>query len=334
MSTSAPNSSAASSSSAVPNSSAAASTAASASEAATNTAATSTAAAAALNSQFAALDGCLSGVRVLNFAVNVPGPIAAQRLGLLGAEVTKVEPPVGDPLAQYARPWYDSLAAGQKVIQLDLKAADAAEQLDALLRETDIVITSFRPAALERMGLANLPERYPHLIQVDIVGDLEAPEVPGHDLTYQAGAGTLTPPQMPTVLLGDFLGAEHATTAALAMLVGRGTAGKTESANAAAAQRHCQIGLKQAGLTAAAALQVGITAPTGLLGGALWTYGIYESSDGHVAVAALEPHFAKQLVQATGASDGASLSEFLQTRSTADIVQWAEANALPIAAVS
>lgn len=292
----------------------------------------------ALSAQFSGLNTCLRGVRVLNFAVNVPGPIAAQRLGLLGAEVTKVEPPIGDPLAQYAKPWYDSLTAGQEIIQLDLKAADAAERVDALLREADVVFTSFRPSALERMGLANLPERYPNLIQIDIVGDLEAPEVPGHDLTYQAGAGTLTPPQMPSVLLGDFLGAEHATTAALAMLVGRGAAGTNGGSNsdangAAAAQRHCQIGLKQAGLTAAAALQVGITAPTGLLGGVLWTYGIYESQDGHVAVAALEPHFAKQLVQATGASDGASLNEFLKARTTAEIVQWAEDNALPIAAV-
>src|SRR5581483_3587069 len=61
--------------------------------------------------------------RVVTTAVNVPGPFAAARLRGLGAHVTKVEPPGGDPLAISAPDWYRELA-GEDVVSLDLKSAD------------------------------------------------------------------------------------------------------------------------------------------------------------------------------------------------------------------
>ena len=41
----------------------------------------------------------LDGIKVINLAVNLPGPAAAQRLSTMGADVMKVEPPLGDPMA-------------------------------------------------------------------------------------------------------------------------------------------------------------------------------------------------------------------------------------------
>ena len=58
----------------------------------------------------------LSGMRVVNLAVNLPGPAAARRLAGMGATVVKVEPPSGDPMAQYNDSWYRDMAAGHHVV--------------------------------------------------------------------------------------------------------------------------------------------------------------------------------------------------------------------------
>ncbi|MCG7269714.1 MULTISPECIES: CoA transferase [Corynebacterium] len=272
----------------------------------------------------------LAGITVVNFAINVPGPLAAQHLGQLGARVIKVEPPTGDPLGSFGRPWYEAMSAGHEIIQADLKSDEGRAQLSSLIDEADVVITSVRPSALERMGLAGLHERPNGPVHIDIVGDTKAPETPGHDLTYQAEAGTLTPPAMPPVLLGDILGAHFAVTAALAGLIKRAGAGADVVKQPGL---HCRIGLKQAGEAGAAPLKYGMTAPGGLLGGGLWTYGLYPSADGYVAVAALEPHFAAALTEATRASNREELADFLRERTNAEITQLASEKALPLAAV-
>ena len=96
----------------------------------------------------------LDGVRVVTLAVNVPGPVACARLLALGAEVVKVEPPAGDPLAHYSRAWYDELARGQRVVALDLKTDEGRAALDGLLADADLLVTANRPAALGRLGLS------------------------------------------------------------------------------------------------------------------------------------------------------------------------------------
>ena len=96
----------------------------------------------------------LAGITVVNFAINVPGPLAAQHLGQLGARVIKVEPPTGDPLGSFGRSWYEAMSAGHEIIQADLKSDEGRAQLSSLIDEADVVITSVRPSALQRMGLA------------------------------------------------------------------------------------------------------------------------------------------------------------------------------------
>src|ERR1700748_1022539 len=100
-------------------------------------------------------------MRVVTIATNVPGPVAAARLVELGALVTKVEPPGGDPLAVAAPEWYERLVTGQRVLRVDLKD----ESIDALLAEADVFLTAQRPSSLARLGLAweELHARHPHL---------------------------------------------------------------------------------------------------------------------------------------------------------------------------
>lgn len=165
------------------------------------------------------MPGSLNGVRVVSLALNIPGPLAAARLASLGASVTKVEPPTGDPLAAIAPDWYAELVADQQILALDLKNEADREKLDVELTGADVLLTAMRPSALCRLGLGDAPGRYPGLSHVEIVGyDGDLEERPGHDLTYQASHGTLQPPAMPRVPVADLLGSERAVSTALSAL--------------------------------------------------------------------------------------------------------------------
>ena len=153
----------------------------------------------------------LSGFAVVNLAINLPGPAAAARLSELGASVTKVEPPEGDPTEAASKELYDRLAEGHTILRLNLKEPAGRERLAALLERCDLLLTSSRPSALARLGLAwsDVESRHPRLVQVAIVGHA-APlqELAGHDLTYVGRHGLLAPPDLPRTLVADLGGAE------------------------------------------------------------------------------------------------------------------------------
>src|SRR5687767_11982811 len=151
----------------------------------------------------------LSGIRVLCLAIYVPAPAAARRLAALGAEVVRVQPPTGDPLASWSPGWYDALRSGQTIRRLDLKAAADRAAFDLLLEDADLLLTALRPSAVARLGLdwPRLQARHPRLCSVAIVGRASSDgDRAGHDLTYLAPHGLLRPPQMPATLLADLAG--------------------------------------------------------------------------------------------------------------------------------
>lgn len=236
----------------------------------------------------------LEGIRVVSLAPNLPGPAAGRRLAALGAEVVKVEAPTGDPMAAYNRAWYEALNAGQQIVVLDLKSAEGRESLHEHLTAADLLLTSSRPAALERMDLGweSLRRRHPRLCLVRIVGHSPPHDgVPGHDLTYQMEAGLVADTTMPRTLLADLGGAERAVTAALALLLQRQRGGEAG----------CEtVALAEAAEIFAEPLRYGATGAGGLLGGGIPEYGLYACADGIVAVACLEPHFRDGLRNALG----------------------------------
>lgn len=266
----------------------------------------------------------LAGIRAVTLAPNVPGPLAAASLREAGAEVIKVEPPTGDPLAAMAPEWYAELHQGTEVRVTDLKTQEGRAELDALLAHTDLLLTSSRPSALGRLGLGGerLGTDFPRLCRVLIVGDAQAPEVPGHDLTYQVEAGLIDParPAMPRTLLADVLGSREAYAAALALLLGR---------ERGSAERERLVGLGDAAHFAAAPLRAGLTAPGGLLSGAHDTYGLFPTADGWLAAAPLEPHFAERWRALLGPAGPAAL----RAQPSAYWVRVAEEQDLPVAAL-
>ena len=236
----------------------------------------------------------LRGVRVLSLALNLPGPAALMRLAQMGASCTKVNPPAGDPMQHYTPEGYDLLHKGVKHKTLDLKTAAGQAALHKLLPKTDVLLTSFRPSALTKLGLSwkALQKQYPALSLIEVVG---APgplaEIPGHDLTYQAEVGLVNGMDLPPSLFADMGGALMASEAALKALIGLKTTGK--------GSRH-EVALSDAAAWLALPRQLRMTTPEGAVGGAHAGYRIYACKNGRVALAALEPHFAVSLCEAAG----------------------------------
>ena len=272
----------------------------------------------------------LGGLRVVVLGVNVPALVAGERLSGLGASVIKVEPPAGDPVEHSSPAWYAEATAGQTVLRLDLKSASGLAAVEAEVASADGLVTAMRPAALERLGLGAtaLARRFPRLVHVAIVG-FPAPRenVAGHDLTYAAALGILDPPSLPKVLVADLAGAERAVSSLLALLLGRERGGS---------ERVAEVALSDAAEAFAASYRHGATAPGGLAGGGDALYGLYEASDGWIAVAALEPHFRRRLLDELGlqAGEADTVAVAFRKRRAAEWEAWAEACDLPIAAVA
>lgn len=245
----------------------------------------------------------LRGVRVLSLALNLPGPAALMRLKAMGATCLKAEPPgpkgapagtSGDPMGQYNATAYATLHGGVRVITLDLKTDKGQTRLHQELARTDVLLTSFRPSALTKLGLGwkTLHKTHPHLSVVAIVG---APgpraEEPGHDLTYLADAGLVTGLALPATLFADMGGALMASEATLKAVLAQKASGKGSLQ---------EVALSEAAAWLALPRTWGLTQPKGAVGGAHAGYRVYPCKDGRVAVAALEPHFAAALCAAAG----------------------------------
>ncbi len=272
----------------------------------------------------------LKGVRIVSTAINLPGPVAAHQLHQLGAEVVKVEPPSGDPLAAAAANYYGQLVAGQAVMTLDLKSSQGQRDWADLLKNTDLLLTSSRLHSLAKLGVewSSLQAAHPRLCWVAIVGHPSPEdEQPGHDLTYQAESGLLLDPQkLPPTCWADLIGAEQAVRAALATLYGREKSGQGQ---------YSEVALSRALDLFAGPWRAGLTRMGGVLGGALPEYNLYPTRQGWLAVAALEGHFKESIQKELAVEDWSyeSLKNVFAGQTAREWEQWARARRLPLAAV-
>ena len=236
----------------------------------------------------------LTGVRVLSLALNLPGPAALMRLRDMGATCTKFEPPIGDPMATYSPIAYANMHNGVGLLTADLKQASGQHTFHTALADTDVLITSFRPSALRKLQLDfdSLHAKFNRLIMVSIVG---APghraDEPGHDLTYMAEQDLIQGLSLPPTLYADMGGALATSEAVLQGLLARQQSGTGT---------HLEVALSEAARWLGKPRQWQLTTPTGEVGGAHAGYRVYACQDGRVAVAALEPHFARRLCAAAG----------------------------------
>jgi len=269
----------------------------------------------------------LAGIRVVTTALNVPGPAACARLRALGAAITKVEPPDGDPLEGYSAAWYRALHEAIETVRADLKTEAGRATMAKLLERADLLLTAQRPSALARMGLDPAAlARFPRLCHVAITGhDGDHADTPGHDLTYLAACGLVVPPNLPATLFADMAGAERAAGTAMALLLGRERGG----------ERAATVALADVAATLAQPLHAGLTRRGAIVGGGFAGYHLYAARTGWIAVAALEPRFARRLADKFGLAELSvkALREVFAAHDADYWEAWAAEHDLPIVAL-
>jgi len=245
----------------------------------------------------------LKGVRLLSLALNLPGPATLMRCRQMGASCIKLEPPApagaalgtsGDPMAWYNRAVYDALHQGVRVRVADLKTDQGQKILQRELAKADVLLTSYRPSALKKLGLdwKAMHKLYPTLSQVAIVGAPGArAEKPGHDLAYLAENDLINSLELPPTLYADMGGSLMASEAVLQAVLMQRQKGQG---------RYLEVALSEATAYLALPRAWGLTKPGAAIGGGHAGYRIYPCKDGRVALAALEPHFAKTLCEMAG----------------------------------
>lgn len=199
---------------------------------------------------------------------------------------------------------YAVLHQGVRVAQADLKTEKGQKTLHRELAKADVLLTSFRPSALAKLGLEwkALHKRYPQLSCVAIVGAPgERAEEPGHDLTYLAESALVTGLDLPPTLYADMGGSLMASEAVLQARLHQLHSGKGV---------RTEIALSDAAAYLALPRQWGLTTPGSAVGGGHAGYKVYPCKDGRVALAALEPHFAASLAAEVGLPSSNILAMF------------------------
>ena len=149
--------------------------------------------------------GALDGVRVVDLSRVLAGPLCTQMLADHGADVIKVEPPMGDETRLFGPPfdeagdaaYFTALNRGKRALSLDLSKTEAHAVLDKLLENADVLVENFLPGTMEKWGLgyATLAERHPRLIYCAISGfggDGPLGGLPGYDAVLQAMCGLMS----------------------------------------------------------------------------------------------------------------------------------------------
>ena len=259
----------------------------------------------------------LAGVRVLDLSRLLPGPYATLVLADLGADVVKVEEPRGGdylrwipPLAGAQSGAFHALNRNKRSLALDLKAEGGAAVLRRLARSFDVLVESFRPGVLERLGVGHeaLRAENPRLVTCAITGygqDGPYRDLAGHDLNYCAIAGALAvngPVETPLpygVPPADVAGGAWVAVAGiLAALHRRAMTGEGGFVDVSMTE----------GVLGMLAMPLGMAWARGtplrraeLLSGAAACYRTYRTQDGRfMALGALEPHFFRRFCEAVG----------------------------------
>src|SRR2546428_7959246 len=250
------------------------------------------------------------GVRVLDLSRLLPGGYCTQLLQAQGAQVTKIEPPAGDPIRALpaGNAYFDALHGGKQLLRLELRTETGREALRRRVVDADVLVEGFRPGVMERMelGYAALTAINPALVYCAITGYGSGGPLAGragHDLNYLARSGALSlmplrdgVPSIPGLQVADMAGGLHAAFLIAGALVARARSGRGSRGEGSMTQ-----------LTRSWALLPGADRRAGLPGlplpGEAPCYHVYKVADGFLTVAALELDFWAAFCQAIDRED-------------------------------
>lgn len=258
----------------------------------------------------------LKNVRVLDLSRHLPGPFATMLLADMGADVLKIEAPGGDEMRQLGPKdeqgqslYFASVNAGKASCRLDLKTDGGREQFMALVAEADVLVESFRPGVMERLGIGyeKLKSVNPRLIYCSLSGYGKTGPMSmtsGHDGNYLALSGILhrnaeTKPLVYDPPVADWAASLIAAISILGALCVRTRDG-----------RGCEIDLALADvvmpLQSFQLAELGVTKHIpqpggGYLNGGAAYYQVYATADGrHVMLGAIEAKFWASFCVAAG----------------------------------
>ncbi len=255
----------------------------------------------------------LSHVRVLDLSRLLPGPMATLHLADLGADVVRIDD-VGQAPA-VPRELYTMLNRNKRAMRIDLRQAAGREIFLRLAGAADVIVESFRPGVVDRLGVGYEAVRpiHPRIVYCAISGYGQTGSDrlrSGHDINYLAAAGVGDqigvaggPPALPNFQIGDLLGGTlTAVMGILAALVDARTSGNG---------RYIDVSMTGSLLAHAVVARAGMAAAgraasrgEDMLSGALPCYNYYRTQDGrYLAVGALEPKFWERLCDAIGRPD-------------------------------
>ena len=252
----------------------------------------------------------LKGIKVLDLTRLLPGPVASMHLADMGADVIKIEDcGIGDyartmgPVRNEVSQFFVAVNRGKQLLQLDLKNPHDHAAFMALVETADVVIESFRPGVMDKLGLGwpVLRQCNPKLVMCAISGygaDGPFAHLAGHDINYVGYAGMLEQnvgpdgvPALANLQIGDLLGgAQAALQGILAALLGAKMTGMgrfvdiSMTDNVLAHNIMPMVAVNNYGKTVAPGQD--------LLTGGVACYNVYRTSDARfMAVGALELKF-------------------------------------------
>lgn len=262
------------------------------------------------------MSGPLEGITVLDLSRLLPGGYATLMLADLGADVIKVEEPGKGDYIRWSPPMAGDVSAGhialnrnKRSITVNLKAPGGRDVLLTLAERADVVVESFRPGVMERLGVGYgaMRERNLRIVYAAISGygqDGPRSQTAGHDVNYMAYAGALSVmgeegrrPTIPALQIGDLAGG--GMTAVIAILAALWRRERTGTGD------FCDVSMMD-GIVSWLTIHAGAFNATHEdpqrelmpLSGLYPCYRVYPAADGYLAVGALEPQFWAALCEA------------------------------------
>ncbi|PWV67556.1 CaiB/BaiF CoA transferase family protein [Nocardia neocaledoniensis] len=273
----------------------------------------------------------LSGLRVLDLTVALAGPYGTLLLAGLGAEVIKIESPVGGDIARFNPPFhgrggihFDAVSEGdislsilararqKKSITLDLKSPEGRALFFRLAEDADVVFENLSDGTVQRLGVdyESVRAANPRIVYCSVNG-LGAPSMyPGvkaMDITVQALSGLMDttgfadgPPIRTGVAISDMLAPLYAVIGLQSALLQRTVTGEGQ---------HVQVSMLEC-VTSLLPFEHpdvlqrhGFPARSGNSHSRLAPFGVYPTSDGYVSIAAASDTWARSIFEAIGLPD-------------------------------
>ncbi len=261
----------------------------------------------------------LDGIRVVDLTRILSGPFCSMFLADMGAEVIKVEDPDGgDPVRHQGEArngyslYFASFNRNKRSITLDLRSPDGKEILRDLLRGADVVVDNYRPGVMDRMGFGREALRAikPDIVSCHITGfGLDGPyrDRPSFDFIAQAMSGFMSvngnedgPPMRAAPPISDLVAGAYAAMGILAALVRRARTGQGEEVSTALTDSMTSM----LAFLATNYFATGkLPQRTGNDHALVAPYGLFEASDGQIAVAPSNDSFYARLIDALGLDD-------------------------------